>query len=114
MNFLTAITQIGSIVQGARSVVNGLGDIARSHAAKARPVVVMTDQQSFDAHLQQAAAQLIESRDANGDGTLSAAESGLDRQVFAQFDTNGDGKLDALELTRAMARADSLLIDTRG
>ena len=91
MNFLTAITRIGSIVQGARSVVNGLGDIARSHAAKARPIVVMTDQQSFD-----------------------AAESGLDGQMFAQLDTNGDGKLDALELTRAMARADSLLIDTRG
>lgn len=114
MNFLTAISQIGSIVQGARSVVNGLGDIARSHTAKARPIVVIKGQQSFDAHLQQAAAQLIESRDANGDGMLSAGESGLDGQLFAHLDTNGDGKLDALELTRAMARADSLIIDTRG
>jgi len=113
MNFVTAIARIGSIVEGARSVVNGLGDLARSHAAKTRPVVLITDAPSFEAHLQRAAAQLIESRDSNGDGTLSASESGLTGQVFSQFDTNGDGKLDGQELTRAMARADSLVIDTR-
>jgi len=114
MDFLTAVTRIGSVIQGARSVVDGLGELARSRGAKTQPVVVIADQQGFNAHLKQAVAGLIESRDANKDGVLSATESGLDQAAFGRLDTNGDGKLDALELMGALDKSSPILVNNAG
>ncbi|MBF0456438.1 MAG: EF-hand domain-containing protein [Nitrospirae bacterium] len=59
---------------------------------------------SFDKQLQQKTADLIKARDTNGDGTLSASESGMSSQAFAAIDTNGDGQLDTNELNAAYVK----------
>jgi Ca2+-binding EF-hand superfamily protein len=51
-----------------------------------------------DVGTQRAAATLLRAYDKNGDGKLTAAEVGLDKDEFARLDFNHDGKLDVREL----------------
>jgi len=49
--------------------------------------------------------QYIGQQDANGDGRLTLAESGLESEAFARLDLDGDGLLSADELQPHFTRA---------
>jgi len=53
-------------------------------------------------NLDEATKRLIEDKDADGNGTLSAAEIAISEEAFKLADTNDDGELDADELKKAI------------
>ncbi len=55
-----------------------------------------------DVSPEDAAAHIIEKRDADGDGAISAAESKAPEEVFDAIDTNQDGIVSKAELEAAM------------
>lgn len=88
MNPIAAITQIGSLVGAVRSLVG-----ARKTQAPppAQP-------QPFSAEMQNALARFIQTKDADGNGSLSLKEFGGGKDLFAKLDVNHDGQLSREEL----------------
>lgn len=57
---------------------------------------------SGSGNLDEAARRLIEDKDKDGNGTLSALEISISAEAFKLADTNADGELDADELKNAV------------
>lgn len=112
MSFIAELGSINSLLGGAAALVRELK----------RPRMTQQDFSTLlQAQLQQAnnpvALQARQARaaadftmkhinlhDVNGDGRLSAAESGFQMPLFDALDTNRDGALDAQELYQAALR----------
>jgi len=105
MNLLSAISQVGSLVEAAKGVVNNFkhgtqpAPTAHSEAFGIQLRYAMTEQKEA------AVSRFIQTRDADKNGVLSAAELGADAQAFAKLDMDRDGQVNKLELMAAMKPA---------
>ena len=91
MSLLATIGQVNAVLQTARGVI----DAVRGAGTPSAPA---TPQRTFAEVLDEAATQLIEACDRNGDGKLSAAELGVRPELFGRLDVNGDGALAKSEM----------------
>ena len=100
MNALSAVTNVGSLIQAAKDVLGNL-----KHG-RPKPVEGAARPEPFGVQLTQAVAnqkdaaitRLIQEKDADKNGVLSAAELGADTRVFTKLDANADGQVTKLEL----------------
>ncbi len=78
--------------------ISGLGSSSYSYLLQTRSVS-QSDQSDM---AKQFASRLVQDRDADGDGSLSSEEIGVEQDLLSQADTDGDGKLSESELVGLM------------
>jgi len=106
---ITAVGQVSSILKGVRSIVDtwrGLRQATRTGArpravAQASTVAAGTAAKSSGSIMDRLIVEFIEQHDADGNGSLSAAEFGGAKEVFSILDADGDGSLTGAELRQA-------------
>lgn len=93
MEAITAIAQVGSLLNAAKGLVGALRGKDGAHPG------------DFQSHLQSRleakATEFVKRRDIDGSGGLSRAELGVEGRLFARLDINGDGEVTAAELMAA-------------
>lgn len=106
MNALSAVTQVGSLIQAAKDALGSLKH-GRSKAVEGTRPEPFGIQLSHAVSDQKEAAitRFIQGKDADKNGVLSAAEIGADARAFAKLDANADGQVSKLELMAAVQPA---------
>ncbi len=112
MGLLTSIGAIDAALRGATGLVR---ELRKPKQSAFQPVLQQQiqestnglDQNATRAQIEQRATELgtryMRARDANGDGVLSAAESGMNAEAFARYDVDKDGRLSMDELRTPFA-----------
>ncbi len=107
MGLLTSIGAVDAVLRGATGLVH---ELRKPKQSSFQPVLQQQIQESTNgldknatpAQIEQRAMELgaryMRARDANGDGVLSAAESGMNAQAFSRYDADKDGRLSMDEL----------------
>ena len=93
---IAALSQVSSIIDGARDLVS----LVRSSSASSST----TKSSSEDKRLQAAFSTLMKEMDANNDGKLSRTEFGGEKNAFDKLDLNHDGQLDASEVHQMLTQ----------
>jgi len=101
MNPLMGIGMANGLLKGASELVQELkrpkahetafADLLKQQMNQSKPT-------QNDMRIQQLSEQFMKLHDVNGDGVVSANESGLPSEVFKLFDRNRDGQLGLEEL----------------
>ena len=97
---ITALSQVSSIIDGARDLVS----LVRSGSTSSATTSALSASSAEEKRLQTAFSTLMKEMDANKDGKLSAAEFGGNKSAFNKADINHDGQLDATEVRQMLTQ----------
>lgn len=108
MDILSSLNAVGAVLRGAQGVVRELkrpraseaafAQLLQQQLAAANPATSAADREKMLQELDRNTKQFIALHDADGDGQLTTAESGMTPRQFRALDRNGDAKLSLDEL----------------
>lgn len=108
MDILSSLNAVGAVLRGAQGVMRELkrprpsevafAQLLQQQLAASNPATSAVDRQKMLQELERNTKQFLSLRDTNGDGQLTASESGMTAQQFRALDANGDGKITLDEL----------------